>query len=109
MSSSVRRDFFVECAKLYLKQCKTDKDYNAFIEYFDFVYEHSDIQIREDLGKVLCKLNKNKLAELDEIICETFHMNKQIIKFWEDIKETAETSNPMLNNISNLFRRKKKD
>lgn len=109
MSASVEREFFVECTKLYLKQCKDEKHYGMFIQYFRFICIHSNAQIIEDAGKVLCKLSKNKLAELDVVIREAVRNDKQLIRYWEDVKEIAESTNPLINNISNLFRRRKKE
>lgn len=109
MSTFVEREFFDECTKLYLRQCKDDKDYGVFAEYFGFTCVHSNTHIKEDTGKALCKLSKNKLAELDEVIREAFSKDKHFIQYWEDVKETAESTNPLLNNISNLFRRRKKE
>jgi len=109
MPVTVEQEFFAECTKLYLKQCKDNKDYGIFAEYFGFICVHSNAQIREDTGKALCKLSKSKLAELDKVIRETFDKDKQLTRYWDKVKEIAESTNPLLNNISNLFRRRKKE
>ncbi len=108
MSSSVEKYYFSMCTRLYLKQCKDEKDYGVFAEYFGFACRYSTSLIREEIGKSLCKLNKNKLAELDDIICETYGTDKEIIRCWNDVREIAELTNPLLNNLSNLFRIRKK-
>ena len=105
MSMRIEKVFYLECTKIYLGQCKDKKDYEVFAEYFSFVCEHADIQIRQEIGKTLCKLNKNKMAELDETIRHIYHANNQFIEYWCDIKNIAESTNPLLNNISSLLKK----
>ncbi len=107
MSEEIERRFFLECTKIYLKKSKDKKDYEIFAVYFGFVCENGDVKIRDDLRKAVCKLNKNRMAELDETIIRIYKTDKQILDDWEVVKQEVETTNPLLNNISNLFRRRR--
>ena len=107
MPSDVASIFFTTCAKIYLKQSKGDKDYAIFCEFLGLVFEKGNSQIREDVGKVLCKLSKQKLSDLDEAVKDIYHGNRTTLRHWDEIKEVAESTSPILNNLTNLFRRKK--
>ena len=107
MPSDVASIFFTTCAKLYLKQSKGDKDYAIFCEFLGLVFEKGNAQIREDVGKVLCKLSKQKLSDLDETVKDIYYGNRSTLRHWDEIKEVAESTSPILNNLTNLFRRKK--
>ena len=52
----------------------------------------------------MCKLNKQKLAEIDEMINDKHRSQRQLLKNWGEIKETAESTNSFLNDIGNSFR-----
>ncbi len=108
MSSVEQEQFFCECTNNYIKQCKENKDYSVFVKYFDFVCEHGNAQIRENMGKTLCRLNKKRLTELDETIRQTYGTDEQLIQYWEDMRVTAETTTPLLNGFSNLIKEGKK-
>lgn len=105
MSMRVEKIFYIECTKIYLEECKDKKNYEVFAEYFSFVCEHGDVQIRQEIAKVLSKLNKNKMIELDETIRCIYDDNQQFIEYWNDIKSIAEATNPLLDNISSLLKR----
>ncbi len=107
MPSDVASLFFASCAKIYLKQSKGDKDYGIFCEFLGLVFEKGNSQIREEIGKVLCKLSKQKLSDLDEAVKDIYHGNRTSLRHWDEIKEVAESTSPILNNLSNLFKRKK--
>lgn len=107
MSSDVANLFFVSCAKIYLKQSKGDKDYGIFCEYLGFVFKQGNSQNREEIGKVLCKLNKQKLADLDNAVNDIYHNDRTAIRRWDEIREVAESTNSILNGITKLFKRKK--
>lgn len=105
MSSVVEKEFFSECTKLYLRQSAWDKDYSGFMEFFDFANEHNSLQIREEIGKELCKLSKNRMSALDKAVRKAFPFNGQIIKFWEDVKSRSERMNPLFNSIASLLKK----
>ena len=107
MPSDVASLFFTSCAKIYLKQSKGDKDYSVFCEFLGLVFKKSNSQIRDEIGKVLCKLSKQKLSDLDEAVRDFYHEDKTILHHWDEIKDVAESTSPILNNLANLFRRKK--
>ena len=94
---------------IYFKDAKESKDNTGFVYYFQFVSENGTSAIRKELGKTLCKLNKNKMMELDVAMRDCYIKNKQVLAHWEEVKEVADSTNPILNNIANLFRRKKKE
>lgn len=105
MSDGVSVLFFTSCAKLYLKQIKCDNDYEIFGEFMRLVFEKGNAQVREEIGKVLCKLSKQKLSDLDEMIKDVYHGEKMALYYWEEIKTVAESTNPILNNFSSLFKK----
>lgn len=107
MPKWAEEQFFSYCTKLYLKQCKGKKDYEIFAEYFGFVCKHGNALSRKEVGKILCKLNKSKMAELDVAIQDVHGMDKEVASYWEEVKDIAETTNPLLNNISSFFKRKR--
>lgn len=107
MPSDVASLFFTSCAKIYLKQSKGDKDYGIFCEFLGLVFTKGNSQIREDIGKVLCKLSKQKLSDLDEAVKDIYHGDRTALRHWDEIKDVAESTSPILNNLSNLFKRKK--
>ena len=47
---------------------------------------------------------KQKLAEIDEMVCEKHRSQKQVLKYWDEIKETAESTNSFFNDIGNSFK-----
>lgn len=107
MSNDVASLFFTSCAKIYLKQSKGDKDYDIFCEFLGLVFTKGNSQIRDDIGKVLCKLSKQKLSDLDKAVKDTYHVDRTALRHWDEIKNVAESTNHILNNLSNLFKRKK--
>ncbi|NLZ46060.1 MAG: hypothetical protein GX896_05150 [Clostridiales bacterium] len=107
MPRNISSLFFVPCAKIYLKQSKDDKDYGVFCKFLGLVFEKGNPQIREEIGKVLCKLSKQKLSDLDKVIKDIYHDDRTALRYWNVIKDVAESTSPILNNISNLFKRKK--
>lgn len=107
MPSDIAALFFTSCAKIYLKQSKEDKDYGIFCEFLGLVFEKGNTQIREEIGKVLCKLSKQKLADLDKTVRDVYHGDRTALRYWDEIKDVAENTSSILNNLSNLFKRKK--
>lgn len=107
MSTMVETKYFHECTKVYFRQSKEHKNYSVFVEYLEFLCAHSNDHIIKDTGEALCKMSKNKLDELDRMIERTW--DRCYIQCWEDIKAIAESTNPLLSNISNLFKRRKKE
>lgn len=107
MPSDISNLFFTTCAKIYLKQSKGEKDYGIFCEFLGLVFEKGTSQIREEVGKVLCKLSKQKLSDLDEAVKDIYRNDSTAIRYWNEIREVAESTSPILNNISNFFKRRK--
>lgn len=109
MSNTSKQRFILDLTNIYFKDAKESKDNTGFVYYFQFVSENGTSAIRKELGKTLCKLNKNKMMELDVAMRDCYIKNKQVLAHWEEVKEVADSTNPILNNIANLFRRKKKE
>lgn len=108
MPLAVEREFFSQCTKAYLRQCRDEKDYDSFAEYFGFVCECGGISAREEVGKAFRRMNKIRMAELDQAVHKKFYKDKRAIGYWEDVKAAAETANPLLSNINKLFGKWKK-
>lgn len=109
MSSTSKQRFILDLTDLYLRDSKENKDNTSFVYYFQFISENGTTGIRKEVGKFLCKLSKNKMMELDVAMRDCYIKDKQILAHWEEVKEVADSTNPILNNIANLFRRKKKE
>lgn len=107
MSSNVSNLFFTACAKIYLKQSKDDEDYGIFCEFLGLVFKEGNYKIRERIGKVLSKLSKQKLSDLDEEVKEKYQNDKTAILHWNEVKDMAESNSPILKTISNLLKRRK--
>jgi len=62
------------------------------------------------VGKYLCKLSKQKLEELDEEMASIhFKRDRKAAHAWDNVKDIAASTNPLLNNLSkmgNLFKKK---
>ena len=109
MSNTSKQRFILDLTNIYFKDAKESKDNTGFAYYFQFVSENGTSAIRKELGKTLCKLNKNKMMELDVAMRDCYIKNKQVLAHWEEVKEVADSTNSLLDNIANLFRRKKKE
>ena len=109
MSNVSKQRFILDLTDIYLRDSKENKDNTGFVYYFQFISENGTSAIRKEIGKSLCKLNKNKMMELDVAMRDCYIKDKQVLAHWEEVKEVAESTNPILNNIANLFRRKKKE
>ena len=109
MSSDNSKQFIIELFNMHMRNYKENKDCTGVVGYFQFISENGSLSIRKEIGKTLCKLNKGKLTELDISIRERYAKNPQILSHWEEVKDFAESTNPILNNIASIFRRKKKE
>lgn len=107
MPAAVDTMFFTQCARIYLKQSKGEKDYAVFCEFLSVVFDNSTSQSREEVGKVLCKLSKQKMEGLDFAVTDYFQTDGRALRCWDEIRNIAESTNPLLNNLSNLFKRRK--
>lgn len=109
MPGNIAALFFTSCARIFLKQSKGDKDYGIFCEFLSLVFTVGNPQIREEIGRVLNKLSKQKLSDLDETVRERFKGDRTALFHWDQIKEAAEEKSSILSGLSNLFRKKKDD
>lgn len=107
MPNDIESLFFTSCAEIYLKQSKEDKDYGVFCRFLGLVFEKGNPQIREEIGKVLCKLSKQKLSDLNEAAQDSYRGDRTALHYWDEIKDAAESRTPFLNNISNLFKKRR--
>ena len=107
MPNDIASIFFTSCTDIYLRKSKSAKDYVIFCEFLGCVFARENSLIRKDIGKVLSKLNKQKLSDLDKTVNNIYRDNMTAISLWNEIKEVAESTSPILNSLSNLFRRKK--
>ena len=107
MPDAVKAVYFSICAKTYLKQSKTESDYTVLSEFLGLVFSVGSSSVRQEIGKAICKLSKQKLSSLDDLVRVNYSYDKNALKKWEEIKEIAETTNPLFNNLSSLFKPKK--
>ena len=58
-------------------------------------------------GKTKIDIHKNMTdTELDEEMRMYFKRDRKATHAWENVKDVAASTNPILNNLSNLFKRK---
>ena len=107
LSPSTSNDYMQYCCKEYYKRGKSDKDYSVFCEFLIFMFEKGDSQDRKNLAKELYKLKKYKKEELNKEVNQYFKKEIMFRKSWNEIVKESETTNPLMNGISNLFKRKK--
>ncbi|HIW33286.1 MAG TPA: hypothetical protein IAA29_10910 [Candidatus Paenibacillus intestinavium] len=99
-------DYVLFCSKHYLQASKDKKGYELFCQFLKFLFkvDHADLQAA--VGKQLSKLRNNDLEQLNDAVLEFFQGDRKENLFWEEIYEVAESTNPLLNNITNFFKRK---
>lgn len=107
MPDPAERMFFAQCARLYLKQIKGGKDHLVFCSFLGAMFHKASQPAKTEVGKVLCKLNKQKLEALDEAVTDCFQDDDYALRCWAGIRETAENTNPVLNSITSLFKRRR--
>lgn len=92
--------------KITYKKSKGDKDYADFAEFLSFMFEKGSLADQNMVGKYLCKLGKQKLEDLDTEMKTYFRRDRKATHAWENVREIAEKTNPLLKNLSGLFKRK---
>lgn len=107
MSMRSERMFMERCCKASYQRSKDVKAYEAFSEFLVFMFTYGNSDDIENTGKYLCKLSKKGLEELNEQMRELFRRDRKSTHKWDEIREVAESTNPLLNNLSGLFKRKK--
>lgn len=110
MPPAVEAIFFSAGTKAYLKDIRGGCDTRVFCQFLRLVFSRGTPQVLQAVGKALGKLNKQKLAELDDAVRMEFHGDVSSLRLWERIQEETAAFNPILENLSslsNLFKRKK--
>lgn len=98
-------DLFVAlCGKEAIKECKGDKDFYSIIVFLGFLFSVGGVD-KKKIGKLLSKLSKQKLESLDLVVTSEFSGKRKYLSLWEEIREIAASTNPLLNSLGNLFRR----
>lgn len=105
-SRSTQSIFTEYWAKVSFKKSKGDKDYADFAEFLTFMFANGNLDDQDMVGKYLCKLSKQKLEDLDEEMKIYFKRDRKATHAWENVRDIASSTNPLLNNLSNLFKRK---
>lgn len=102
-------EYFIEyCCKNYFKSCKENKNYKPLSEFFKFMFENGTYEDKENAGNILCKLSKQKLEDLDKEMKEYYNKDYKAYNDWTQVYDIAKSTNPLLKNISALFRKKRK-
>lgn len=105
-SKRTQTAFMEYWCKLTYKNSKKDKDYSDFGEFLAFMFRIGNINDQEMVGKFLCKLSKQKLEDLDEEMRTYFKRDRKSAHAWGNVLEIASSTSPLLNNLSNLFKKK---
>lgn len=107
MPPRAENEFFVQCAQVYLKQAKGNKDFMVFCEFLGALFHKGASAARAETGKALCKLSKQKLEALDEAVQDHFRSDEHALRCWSSMREKAESTNPVLNSIASLLKRRR--
>ena len=59
------------------------------------------------MGKAVGRLNKQKLAELDDSVRAVYGRDRASLRMWERVREEAASASPILENLTNLFKMEK--
>lgn len=102
-TNSIHTLFMEYWCKASYKDSKEDKDYSDFAEFLRFMFEMGRLNDQDMVGRYLCKLSKTKLEDLN-VEMQTVHFKKdrKSAHAWTNIRDIAESTNPLLNNLSNL-------
>ncbi|MCL2360583.1 MAG: hypothetical protein FWC73_02080 [Defluviitaleaceae bacterium] len=103
-SQDSTRSFIEAWAKESLKG--KDKEYSSIFMFLGFLFKKGDAENRVEVGKVYCKLSKQKLEALNEAALEKYKGDMKYLLYWSEIYEVAVSTNSLLAGIGNLFRRK---
>lgn len=107
MSRETGRQFMEHCYKVIYNKSKDAKDYKNFAEFLKFMFEYGTSEDIENIGKYICRLSKQKLEELDEEMKDLFRRDRGAAHGWDNVRDIAKSTNPLLNNLSELFKRRK--
>ena len=106
LSKEDERAFVSYWSKINYKRIKDDKGYDEFAEFIRFISELGNLGYQDMVGEHLCKLNKQKLENLDSKMMDYYKRDLKPRRVWENIYDVALNTNPLLNNISGLFKKK---
>lgn len=105
-----------EWTRLWVKESKGDKDCRLLVDLLSvlFQYAGSDALVRQEVGKVLGRLNKQRSAELDAAMVRAFRANPEALALWDELRAAAaagpgslrEGLSSGLNNLTSLFKRR---
>lgn len=95
--------------KASYKDSKGDKDYTDFAEFLKFMFDMERLADQNMVGRYLCKLSKTKLEDLNGKLTVCFKRDKRRSNAWSHVRDIAEHTNPLLNNLSSIFKRKKSE
>ncbi len=102
-TNSVHSIFMDYWCRATYTDSKGEKDYSSFAEFLRFMFDMGNQNDQDMVGKYLCKLSKSKLEELNvEMLTIHFKRDRKAAHAWSNIREIAESTNPLLNNLSNL-------
>ena len=90
------------CKESY-KDSKGDKEYSGFAEFLRFMFEIGRLSDQDMVGRYLCKLSRTKLEDLNvEMQTVHFKRDRKSARAWSNVRDIADNTNPLLNNLSNL-------
>ena len=102
--------FFSQCARIFLKQGRSgrdSRDYPMFCVFLSLVFQRGTPQVLQSVGKAVGRLNKQKLAELDDSVRAVYGRDRASLRMWERVREEAASASPILENLTNLFKWRK--
>lgn len=102
------RIFMEVCHEEVYERCKKQEDYEDYATFLTFMFKYGEADDLKATGKSLGSLSKQKLEDLDSTMKDQFKEDAKALASWDEVREIASDTNPLLNNIANLFRRRRK-
>ncbi len=101
------KEVFIEKSyKSSYKKSKASKDYKFFASFLAFIFKYGSEEELADLGKRLSSLSKKNLEEMDVELSTIFGRDLNSLNKWKKLKQIAAETNPLMNNLSRIFKRK---
>lgn len=102
-TNQIHTMFMEYWCKTSYKDSKADKDYSDFAEFLRFMFDKGRLDDQDMVGRYLCKLSRTKLEDLNvEMLTVHFKKDRKGARAWANVRDIAESTNPLLNNLSNL-------
>ena len=107
MNHGQEQQAMLECSRIYLKDSR--RDIQTLTEFLGVALQRGTEETHKELGRLLKKLGKGRLEELDREISSRYAGEQPERAAWSVVMETAQAKPAVLENLTSLFRRKPKE